>query len=386
MKKEEISKIFASHFGNGQEPCFVRSPGRVNIIGEHTDYNDGFVLPAAIDKAACIAASLRKDDEIHLWAQDFKESYKISLNELKPVHDASWPNYLLGAAAQFEKKGIRLKGFNAVLASDVPIGAGLSSSAAIECATVFALNELLDAHLEKLEMIKMAQKAEHEFAGVKCGIMDQFASMMGRKDHVIKLDCRSLEYEYVPFRMQGIKILLLNTNVKHALASSEYNTRRQECEQGVLCIKKHEPGVNSLRDTSRSMLDKYVLPNNELVYQRCLFVVEEIERLQAGCEDLRRGDLASLGKKMFATHEGLSKQYEVSCKELDLLVDFVKDNKNVYGARMMGGGFGGCTINLVKEEAIESLVSAIKPAYESATGLPLTHYVASIEDGTNILE
>ena len=386
MKKDEINKIFAKHFGSEPEPLIVRSPGRVNIIGEHTDYNDGFVLPAAIDKAACIAVSLRNDDEIHLWAQDFDERFSITLQDLKPVTDSSWPNYILGAVAQFSKKGIRVKGFNALLVSDVPIGAGLSSSAAIECATVFALNELLGAGIEKLEMIKMAQKSEHEFAGVQCGIMDQFASMMGRKDHVIKLDCRSLEYEYVPFKLEDTKILLLNTNVKHALASSEYSTRRQECEQGVAWIKKFEPAVNSLRDANRSMLDKYVLQKNKIVYKRCLYVVEEIERLLTGCEDLRAGDLASLGKKMFATHEGLSKQYEVSCKELDLLVDFVKNNSNVFGARMMGGGFGGCTINLVKEEAIESLVSTIKPAYQSATGLPLTFYVASIEDGTEILE
>jgi galactokinase len=215
--------------------------------------------------------------------------------------------------------------------------------------------------------------------------MDQFASMMGKKDQLIKLDCRSLQYEYVPVKLNGIKILLLNTNVKHSLASSEYNTRRKECEQGVAWIKENEQMVNSLRDVSVSMLEKYVLPKDELVYKRCLFIVEETERLQTVCDDLLKTDIISLGKKMFATHDGLSHKYEVSCKELDLLIGLVSNDYNVIGARMMGGGFGGCTINLVKEEAIEKLIAEIKPAYEAATNLPLTYYVASIENGTEII-
>lgn len=382
--KELISTKYANEFGAAPQ-IIVRSPGRVNIIGEHTDYNEGFVLPGAIDKAAYVAIGLREDDEIHLTALDLNESFSININNLKPVGDVSWPNFILGAAAQFIKRGTRLKGFNAVLISDVPIGAGLSSSAAIESATVFALNELLQTDIDKTEMIKMAQMTEHEFAGVRCGIMDMFASVMGKRDHVIKLDCRNLDYEYVPFKLDGIKILLLNTNVKHSLASSEYNTRRKECEQGVALIRQFQPHVNSLRDATTEMLDKYVLPKNEGIDKRCRFIVEEIERLKTGCEDLKKGDIHLLGKKMFATHEGLSKQYEVSCKELDLLVDFVKNNEAVIGARMMGGGFGGCTINLVKEVAIEQLVAEIKPAYEAATNLPLTYYIASIENGTEIL-
>lgn len=379
----KLQKEFADLFQG--RPIIVRSPGRVNIIGEHTDYNEGFVLPASIDKAAYIAVSLRTDDEIHLHAMDLNESFSIRLADLKPVVDVSWPNYLLGSAAQFIKRGVTLPGFNAVLTSDVPIGAGLSSSAAVECATVFALNELLQTKLDRLTMVKMAQKAEHEFAGVMCGIMDQFASMMGKKDHVIKLDCRSLEFEYVPFKLDGIKVLLLNTNVKHSLASSEYNTRRRECETAVKWINAYVPAVNSLRGVTEIMLDQYVLPKDKLIDKRSRYVVQEIERLQTGCEDLKRGDLNSLGKKMFATHDGLSKMYGVSCKELDWLVDKVRTNKSVIGARMMGGGFGGCTINLVKEEAIDELITTLNPAYEKEMDLPLTHYIASIENGTEVI-
>ena len=381
--KEKIIKEFTDHFE--ATPLIVRSPGRINIIGEHTDYNNGFVLPAAIDKAAYIAMSLRADNEIHLVAHDLNETFSTRIEDLKPSGDASWPNYILGAAAQFQKHGFALRGFNAVLVSDVPIGAGLSSSAAIECATVFALNELLETNLSRLSMVGMAQKAEHEYAGVMCGIMDQFASMMGKKDHVIRLDCLSLEYEYAPLKLEGYKIVLFNTNVKHALASSEYNTRRNECDQAVEWVRQFEPTVKSLRDVTELMLDKYVKSNSALIEKRSRYVVQEIERLLNGCEDLGKGDVQALGKKMLKTHEGLSKMYEVSCKELDWLVDFVKDNSNVMGARMMGGGFGGCTINLVKEDAIDALIESIKPAYEQAMHLPLSFYIASIENGTEII-
>ncbi|TMI63511.1 MAG: galactokinase [Bacteroidetes bacterium] len=382
---ETILTDFKEKFPDSASPLIVRSPGRVNIIGEHTDYNNGFVLPAAIDKAVYLAVSLRDDNEIHLFAKDLNETFSIQIDELKPIGDISWPNYILGAVAQFVEKRIVPKGFNAMLTSDVPIGAGLSSSAAVECATVFALDHLLQTGIHRVNMVKMAQKAEHEYAGVLCGIMDQFASMMGKKEHVIKLDCRSLEYEYVPFKLDGIKILLLNTNVKHSLASSEYNTRRNECRQAVAWIKEHEPQVNSLRDVTEAMLDKYVLPKDKLIDMRSRFIVQEIQRLETGCNDLRQGDIKLLGKKMFATHDGLSKMYAVSCKELDWLVDCVRDNDAVLGARMMGGGFGGCTINLVKEDMIEKLVAEIKLAYEKEMKLPLTYYVASIENGTEII-
>jgi galactokinase len=379
---EKARQKFTEIFGG--KPLLVRSPGRINIIGEHTDYNEGFVLPAAIDKAAYLAIALRDDDEIHLVAADLNETFSVSIKEMKPVGDVSWPNYILGAVAQFHQKGIALKGFNALLTADVPVGAGLSSSAAVECATAFALNELLGAGLERIEMVKMAQKAEHEYAGVMCGIMDQFASMMGKKDHVIKLDCRSLEYEYVPFKLEGIKILLLDTNVKHSLATSEYNTRRKECNQAVTWVKEREQQVKSLRDVDAAMLTKYVLPKDELIYKRSLFIVEEIERLQTACIDLENGDLKALGKKMFETHDGLSSMYAVSCEELDFLVNFVRNDRDVIGARMMGGGFGGCTINLVKEDGVPALIENISEAYLKKTVRTLTSYIVSIEGGTSV--
>lgn len=382
--KTQLEKYFFEKYHH-QPTIIVRSPGRVNIIGEHADYNNGFVLPAAIDKAAYIAISLRDDSEIHLTALDLNEQFSTTIDQLKPIGDISWPNYILGGAAQFLKRSIQLPGFNAVLTSDVPIGAGLSSSAAVECATVFALNHLLQTNIDRVDMVAMAQKAEHEYAGVMCGIMDQFASMMGKANQVIKLDCRSLAYEYVPFKLDGIKILLLNTNVKHSLASTEYNTRRLECMQAVEMIQTIHPEVLSLRDATVQMLDQYVLPNNQTVYNRSRFVVDEMERLNQACKFLQEDNITALGSCMFKTHDGLSKQYQVSCKELDYLVDFVRSRKEVVGARMMGGGFGGCTINLVKESQIDSLINSIKPAYEAAMQLPLDYYIATIQNGTEVI-
>src|SRR6476469_7046318 len=276
-----------------EQPLVVRSPGRVNIIGEHTDYNDGFVLPAAIDKAAYVAIGRRSDNNIRLFAEELDETFESSLSTLAP-YDKGWPNYILGVADQFLKSGHSIGGFNLVLSGDVPIGAVLSSSAAIECATGFALNELFQTSISRLELVKMAQRAEHLFAGVRVGIMDMFASAFGKKDHVIKLDCRSLDYEYVPFKLEGIKIVLFNSNVEHSLASSEYNTRRQQCEAGVALIRKHHPEVHSLRDATMEMLHQYVEPVNALIYKRCKYVVEEIGRLLQGCEDLKRGDIKAL--------------------------------------------------------------------------------------------
>jgi len=380
--KEKVLNDFKKNFEG--KPTIVRSPGRVNIIGEHTDYNNGFVLPAAIDKAIYVAVAPRNDERIILYSGEFGESFETALSDLKPT-DKGWPNYILGVADQLRKGNYKPGGFNLAIDGDVPIGSGLSSSAALECATGFALNEIFKLNISKKDLAFIGQRAEHSFAGVRVGIMDQFASIFGRKDHVIKLDCQSLEYEYVPLKLEGYKILLLNTNVKHSLGSSEYNTRRAQCEQGVAWVKQHHPGINSLRDVSMEMLHQFVEPKDTLIFRRCKYVVEEKERLLTGCEDLKKGDLKSLGRKMFRTHDGLSKEYEVSCKELDFLVDAVRNNPHVIGARMMGGGFGGCTINIVKEEAIDSLVKEIGESYQKEQGKELTAYIARVEDGTSII-
>jgi len=363
----------------------VRSPGRINLIGEHTDYNNGYVLPAAIDKAAYIAITLRNDDEIHLYSIDLNDQYSTTVCKLAKSSAASWPNYMLGVVQQFILAGIDIKGFDAALTADIPIGAGLSSSAAVECAMALSLNELFSAGFDKLNLVKMSQKAEHDFAGVQCGIMDQFASMFGKYNHVIKLDCLSLDYEYEPFNLDGIKIVLLDTNVKHSLASSEYNVRRRQCETGVAFIQQHLPEVKSLRDATIEMLDKYILQNDPVVYRRCKYVVEENNRLLQGCKDLEEGNLQAFGSKMFETHYGLSRMYEVSCPELDFLVEHLRDNPAVLGARMMGGGFGGCTINLVKEDAVDELIEKTAKAYKEAMQKELKAYIANIETGTNIL-
>jgi galactokinase len=378
----KLASDFSRNFSG--RPLIVRSPGRVNIIGEHTDYNNGFVLPAAIDRSIMVAVVPREDETIRLYSGEFEKHHETTLSSMKPSPEV-WPNYILGVADQLKKRGYSLRGFDLAIDGDVPIGSGLSSSAAVECATALALNQIFQLRIPRMELAFIAQKAEHEFAGVMCGIMDQFASLFGKKDHVIRLDCQSMAYEYVPLRLNELRIVLLNTNVKHSLASSEYNTRRQQCEKGVALVREKVPGVKSLRDVSMEMLEQYVAKQDPLVYQRCRYVVEENERLLQGCADLERGDIKGLGEKMFRSHEGLSRQYEVSCRELDFLVDQVRKNPAVLGARMMGGGFGGCTINLVKENAIESLVKTLTPAYEKEMGHQLTAYVASTDDGTSII-
>jgi len=377
-----IQKTFEEKFK--EKPLIIRAPGRVNLIGEHTDYNDGFVLPAAINKAIYLGVSARRDDQIELVALDLNESYTGNTGNIEK-NDQHWTLYILGVVEQLQKAGLKVGGFNCVFSGDIPLGAGLSSSAALECGVAFSLNELFSLGLDKVTMVKMAQCAENEFVGVKCGIMDQFASMMGKKDAVIQLDCRSLDYSYNPIEMDGIDIVLFDSGVSHSLASSEYNTRRQQCEQGVKLIQKKYPEVNSLRDATQEMLDELVKAQDPLVYRRCRYVVQENKRLLEGCEDLKKGDVAAFGQKMFATHEGLSKNYEVSCPELDFLIDCVKEQPAVLGARMMGGGFGGCTINLVRKEAIPDLISEVSAKYEAKTGKRPKVYVAETEAGVGVV-
>ncbi|GGH08473.1 galactokinase [Sphingobacterium alkalisoli] len=370
----------------GSEPdLLAKSPGRINIIGEHTDYNEGFVLPTAIDKAIYVAVGKREDQEIHLYAEDFNEKYSIDLADLA-ITDKGWPNYILGVVDQLQKLDLPLSGFNLYLDGDVPLGAGLSSSAAVECATGFTLNELFSFGLKRVDIAKIGQLAEHTYAGVKCGIMDQFASVLSKEGHVLRLDCRTLEYEYVPLELGAYEIVLLNTNVKHSLASSAYNKRRELCEQGVAWVKEKHSDVNSLRDITVDMLDELVKDRDMDTYTKCKYVVEENIRLDKACEALKKGDIEELGKQLFLAHAALSDEYEVSCEELDFLVDFVKDIPEVVGARMMGGGFGGCTINIVKKGFGQQLADAIAPAYKTKFNLELDPIFVKADGGSQLLK
>lgn len=380
---KRVKESFQQRFG--EEPHLFRSPGRVNVIGEHTDYNNGFVLPAAIDKAIYLGISKRNDDQIVLYSEEFRQEHQSTVSGVS-ISDKQWPNYILGVVDQLNKRGYQITGFNLNIDGDVPFGAGLSSSAAVECATAYALNECFSLGIDKMELAHIGQKAEHTFAGVMCGIMDQFASVFGKEDHVIRLDCQSLEYEYVPLSLKGYKIVLLNTNVKHSLSSSEYNTRRQECAEGVRLLQEGGESVASLRDANLLMVTKHLKDKNEVVYRRCKYIVEENQRLLMACDALKAGDLKTLGLNMFGSHDGLQHEYEVSCKELDFLVDAVRSNEAVAGARMTGGGFGGCTINIIKEEAIEQVINTVSKRYKEELGLELTPYIAQTANGSSHVE
>jgi len=381
IAKETIINKFKSLYQD--EPIVVTSPGRINIIGEHTDYNDGFVLPAAIDKAIYVAVSKRGDDLISLYAEDYRESHEVRLSDIA-ISEKHWPNYILGVVDQYQKRGATLGGFNLYIDGDVPLGAGLSSSAAVECAVTLALSELFDLNVERLDIPQIAQKAEHTYAGVMCGIMDQFASAFGKEKNVIKLDCRTLGFEYVPLDLKGYEVVLLNTNVKHSLASTAYNKRREQCEQASAWVREEYPEVKNLRDVTIDMLDRLVKEKDKDIYAKASFVVLENERVEKSCEALRAGDIKQLGQYIFQSHEGLSKVYEVSCPELDYLVDYVRLFPEVIGARMMGGGFGGCTINIVKEGALASILPALEQEYRQQLDKELAVIQVNIADGTRL--
>ena len=384
MKKKLIqhtSEHFEKIFQKAPETIFL-SPGRINIIGEHVDYNDGFVLPAAINKYICFAISKNETSECKLIAKDLNESYTFNLEDsIKPTA-TMWVNYILGVIQQLKEKGFSLKGFNIVFSSTIPMGAGLSSSAALECGIGFAMNTLFNLGLTKAEIALIGQKAEHTFAGVNCGIMDQFASVFGKKNKVIKLDCNTLEYEYHNANFKKYSLLLLNSNVKHTHLTSGYNVRRQEVEKGLAIIKQNFPEVNTFRNCTEIMVLELKEKLGETIFKRCHFVVKEIQRVQDAVTALEQSDFDKLGKLMTATHEGLSKEYEVSCEEIDFLVDAVQNEKSVLGARMMGGGFGGCSINLLEKGAENELIARVSENYRNAFGIELNAYKVKISKGT----
>jgi galactokinase len=380
---DRIKEAFTSRFE--QEPRLFRSPGRINLIGEHTDYNAGFVLPASVDKAVYFAITPREDNQVLLHAVDLKDTYACTLDDLSRP-PAEWPIYQLSVLDQLHKSGIKISGFQASFGGDIPVGAGMSSSAALECCLLFALNEVFELGLDRLTIVKMAQKAENEYVGVKCGIMDQFASVFGKPESVIRLDCRSLAYEYFPFPMDEYVLILCDTRVKHSLADSAYNKRREECEEGVKVLKKHYPEIKSLRDASPALVRKHAAEMGTVVYCRCKYMTEEIARVQKACELLLAGDLEGFGREMYATHDGLQHEYEVSCPELDFLVAETRSNDYVVGARMMGGGFGGCTINLVKREGVEDFETQMKEAYMQEFGIKLPCFRVTITEGTTEVE
>ena len=358
----------------GEPAVVVRSPGRVNLIGEHTDYNHGFVLPAAVDRGIAMAVRARSDRRYVLHALDLDRRLEGDLMQLAP-HPERWPNHLLGVLDQLQKAGHLPGGFELAYGGDLPIGAGMSSSAALECGLAFALNELFGLGLDRLTMAKLSQAAEHSFVGVKCGIMDQMASLMSQKDHVMMLDCHDLSFRFVPFRSQ-VKIFLCDTQVERALADSGYNQRRNQCEAGVALLQKYAPHVHSLRDVSLQLLDAHRAELDPIVYRRCRYVIEENLRVIAACAALEGEDLPAFGRLMNQSHQGLSKAYEVSCPELDVLAEAAAALPGVLGARMMGAGFGGCTINLVQAGQEEAFVQGMAPAFAKIGKTPKIHSCA----------
>ncbi len=362
----------------------IESPGRINLIGEHIDYNMGFVLPTAIEKK--IIFKFQKNDSnglCHVYSMGYNVGFEIDLDNLERS-EREWENYILGVLNEISKRTDKLRGFDCTIESHVPIGSGVSSSAALECGLAYGLNELFDLGLTKRDIVDLAQMAEHTYAGTKCGIMDQFSSVMSKEGHVILLDCQTVEHSYIPIQIQPYKIVLLNTNVSHNLASGEYNVRRAQCEEGVSILQKEFPEVQSLRQATLAMLEHCKDRMDPKVFDRCIYVVQENERVKDAVEALRQNDLKRLGALLYETHDGLSTLYEVSCAELDFLVEFSKSNPQVLGARMMGGGFGGCTINIVHEDAITGYIEKATTAYKAQFDIELTAFEASPSEGTSI--
>jgi galactokinase len=383
MDIEYVRSRFIKHF-DGTTGFVYTSPGRINLIGEHTDYNGGFVFPGAIDKGMIAEIKPNGTNKVRAYSIDLKDYVEFGLNE-EDAPRTSWARYIFGVCREMMKRGVEVKGFNTAFAGNVPLGAGMSSSAALESTYAFALNDLFGENkVDKFELAKVGQATEHNYVGVNCGIMDQFASVFGKKDQLMRLDCRSLEYEYFPFKIDGYRLVLLDTVVKHELASSAYNKRRQSCEQVVKALQKHHPEVELLRDADQQMLQEVKGEVSEEDFLRATYVIDETQRVLDVCEALKKGDYEQVGRIMYEAHEGLSKQYEVSCKELDFLNQCAKED-GVTGSRMMGGGFGGCTINLVHEDRYEAFIEdATKRFKEEFKRAPKVYEVV-ISDGARRL-
>ncbi len=379
---QRVKEVYNQHFTD--PPVIVTSPGRVNLIGEHTDYNDGFVMPAAIDKVIVLAMSKNDSNKIEAYSVDMDEKYSADLSRDLEEPDLHWAKFFKGIVSELSERGISTGGFNVVFGGNIPIGSGLSSSAALEGGILLGLSELFDFELSRIEMARVGQLTEHNHVGVRCGIMDQFANLYGESGVALKLDCRSLEFERIPFNRDDIQIVLCNSKVSHNLASSEYNVRREQCEAGVAVLKKYYPDISNLRDVSIDMLRAHEQELDELIYMRCKFVIEENERVLRAGEYLENDDFEEFGQQVYASHYGLSNEYEVSCEELDILVELAKGQPGVLGARMMGGGFGGCTINFVEQTAVKAFTDHITTAYKEKTGIDTEIYITRISEGTHL--
>ncbi|MGB7843033.1 MAG: galactokinase [Salinimicrobium sp.] len=383
-KKKNTGSVNPEHFRNFKPELGISSPGRINMIGEHTDYNNGFVLPTAIDRTIELNFAPNSSDfECNVYSKTYNKHFSFDLRKISRSEKA-WENYILGVVVEIQKRGKSLKGFDCVITSDLPVGAGVSSSAALECGMAFGLNELFKLGLDRKTMAQLSQSAEHHYVGTKCGIMDQYASMLSKKDHLILLDCKSLEASYVPAQFKEYQVLLLNTMVSHKLADSEYNKRRAECEKVVEVVQKKYPEVSSLRDVSFDILEDVKNELSEVQYKRAHYVLEENDRVLRAVDAIQEGRIDDFGSLMYASHAGLRDEYEVSCKELDFLVDFTKTYDYISGARMMGGGFGGCTINLIKNEKVEEFTRKAAAAYSEAFGIELQAIPVLPQEGTKI--
>lgn len=379
---ESVISAFRNNFG-ANPALVVRAPGRINLIGEHTDYNEGFVLPAAINRAVWFAASPRADDALHFQALDFQDEFIGEIKDIK-TSGKGWPDYLLGAFSELLKDGHRPGGINVVFGGDIPIGAGLSGSAAVESGILFALNELFGFGLSRPALARLAQRAENNFVGMNCGIMDMFASLMGRKNHAVKLDCRNLSAEYIPVNLPGHTFILCDSGVKHRLVDSAYNTRRRECEEGVRQLQTVFPDIQSLRDVTPDMIISEKKRLRDVVLRRCKFVIEENDRVITTCNALKNNDLNLFGGLLYQSHEGLRYAYEATCPETDFLVDETRSDDSAPGARQMGGGFGGCTLNLIRRDAVISFQKKMQAAYRKKWERDLRFYSAEITDGVEI--